>query len=338
MRFECSDLLNSYQNQHADCFEQVGDVLKFPFSQVAGKTYRVDTYRAEPGLKTISRIFLTVILVLCAPITVPLTLIGILFTMLSKSYKTNLAAFKTSLISPLPFVLKGNAVASPTLADAANPTPPFIWKPVEHKQFEFPEEFKGYCGEENIKKLMSSEKNGSLIARVVQHSCPFPSPMLRPDAFISTTSIVKHASLAQIPGIAVGAADDRNLVRSVLNTLFHELGEAENHNDWAIFDDDFDEAGAKKKLDECGERLKVVFKILTEEQLMNILAIEISDDSSSTYQLQRHEIGHIPLKALLHWKKEFKLVPRFVEACEQLSKYQEFVKVKANAEPVLMDL
>lgn len=338
MPFECSDLLNSYQNLHADCLEQLGDVLKFPFSQVAGKIYRIDTYRAEPGLKTISKVFLTAILVLFAPITVPLTLIGIVCTLLSKSYKGNVTAFKTSLISPLPFLLKGSALASPKSEDAAIPTPPFVWKPVVYKEFDFPEEFKAYCGEENTKKFMESEKNGSLIARVLQHSCPYPLPMLRPDAFISTTALVKHASLAQIPAIAVGAADDRNLLRSVLNTLFHEFGEAEEHNDWAIFDEDFDEAGAKKKLDECGEKLKIVFKILTEEQLTSILAIEVGGNSNFTYQFQRHEISHIPLKALLKWKEEFNLTSKFVAACEQLLKYQDFVKVKASAEPVIMDL
>lgn len=82
---------NYYQRAQsgADCLEEVGNLLRYPALRLFGKVYHVEnkTFTEEPALKTVAKVFLAAILILFAPLSIPLTLIGTLLTVLSKSYK-----------------------------------------------------------------------------------------------------------------------------------------------------------------------------------------------------------------------------------------------------------
>lgn len=327
--------LNSYQNPNADCLEKIGNAYKLPVTLVAGRVYTVDTFSEKPGLNIISKIFLATILLIFAPITISMTLLGLLFTQLSSTYKSSMQEhIQTTKANFYKFLLskveKGRSTPCPESTNANEPNPPFLWKVNYKKAEKPPEEYDSVRGKENTKKFMETEKDPIKIARMVQASVPCQSPLMDPKDFVFTEDIVTHATLEQIPAIMAGAADNRYLVSSVLGSLLYELN--------VVTEDSGIGKGEKLKLiEDLKEKLKAALKELSEIQLNNMIAVDVfeTEKIECPYQHIQYALRLIPVKSLLKWKTELGLSEKFIANCERWIKYSNFVAKKAKEEPTV---
>lgn len=100
----CTSLVSyKYEDQtEVDCMERVGYILSYPLNQLAGKTYIVkdQTFQELPENSSITKIFIAILMVLLAPLSIPFALFGTLFTKLSTSHQSTLLMHQA--------ILKGN--------------------------------------------------------------------------------------------------------------------------------------------------------------------------------------------------------------------------------------
>lgn len=77
-----------------DTSEKLGKTLTYFLTALAGKTYKVQnaTFTEQPTLSKVRKVFLAIIFALLAPITISMSLLGMLFTHLSKSHQFTIKA------------------------------------------------------------------------------------------------------------------------------------------------------------------------------------------------------------------------------------------------------
>lgn len=93
-----SSLINYQRNDRgvADTPEKIGKSLTYFLTALAGKTYKIQnaTFSELPSISKVRKVFLTIIFVLLSPISIPLSLLGMVFTHLSKSHQKSLKAHR----------------------------------------------------------------------------------------------------------------------------------------------------------------------------------------------------------------------------------------------------
>lgn len=218
------------------------------------------------------------------------------------------------------FCLKGKVLnSSPKIGPIPNhlvipknvPVPPFQWtsNPNEHPD----EPLAGYewvIGNEKAKQFLNSEKDLSIVAALAKTAKAYDSYRISADSYLHIRHLIQNASVDQVKAIVKAVANNRIQVRAVFKSLFAEKIGPENPGMIQI------------------NKMRAALASLSEEQLMNILAIQINSDKKHDYQDEWNEIYYMSLNDFLETKETLKLPESFVDGCRQMTIYAQHVEAE----------